>query len=285
MTTISISTSHLYCVVFADARVKSTVVVFRGACTLKALASFVPGVTRPSKLQVHDQTRVWGSVYACLIEVAPIIIHAIEELKKSQNVIVTGHSLGGGLATLFAFVYAKSERVPVQCVTFGAPRVFNSEGCREFDETKLITHRRYTVVNDPVPYLPRGEYDHPSNMCLLPPSPKPHVTYLGISYAVPCTDTIEEGLCRVSFQGSTSVFHLKHLATFNKYIHDDVIDMVDFFEKLKKGPIDPPSCRVKTKRVRIRTWRQFRRERSRRQRGKTGKGPSLTYDIINDRID
>ena len=283
MTAISITTSRLHCFVFADTRLNSTVVVFRGACTLKALASFVPGLTPPTKMHVAEDTRVWSTVYTCLVEVAALILHAIEEL-KSPNVIVTGHSLGGGLATLFALLYAKSERAPVQCVTFGAPRVFNSEGCREFDENKWIRHRRYAVINDPVPFLPRGDYAHPANTCLLPPCPNPHMTYLGMSFAVPCTDKMEEGMCRVSLKESF-VFHLKHLVTSNKYLHDDFIDTVDLFERLKKGPIDPPVCKVKTKRVRIRTWRQLRRNRSRRQRGKTGKGPTLCENIINDRID
>lgn len=254
MTTISISTSHLYCVVFADARVNSTVVVFRGVCTLKSLVSLVPRLTLPTKIPVSEETRVWGSVYARLVDVAPLIIHAIEEL-KSENVIVTGHSLGGGLAALFAFLYAKSERAPVQCVTFGAPRVFNPAGCREFNENKLIRHRRYVVVNDPVPFLPRGDYDHPANVCLLPPSPNPHVAYFGMSYAAPNED-MEEGMCRVSFKESV-VFHLKQLATSNKYLHDDVV----VFSELKTGPIP---CGAKTKRVRVRTWRQRRRNRSRK---------------------
>jgi hypothetical protein len=215
-----------------------------------------------------------------MIEVAPLIIHAIEEL-KSPNVIVTGHSMGGGMATLFAFLYAKSERAPVQCITFGAPRVFNPAGCREFDENKLIRHRRYAVVNDPVPFLPRGDYGHPTNMCLLPPSPNPHVTYMGMSFAGACDDNVEEGMCRVCFDGVVS-FNLTHMTKnipLNKYLHDDVADTVDFFEKLKTtmGTMEIPMtdnylmhCGQKTKRVRNRTWRQYRQIRSRRQRCKTG---------------
>lgn len=275
MKSISITTHRLHCVVFADPRLNSTVVVFRGASSLKALASLVPGLTSPPKLFVSVETQVWCTVYASIIEVAPLIIHAIEEL-KSSNVIVTGHSLGGGLATLFAFLYAKSQRALVQCVTFGAPRVFNPAGCREFDENKLIRHRRYAVINDPVPFLPRGDYDHPANACLLPPSPNPHVTYMGMSFAAPCDD-MEDGICRVSFKEAIRVFHLTHLVTSNRYLHDDVVDMVDFFDKLKTEPIDPPvPCGVKTRRVRTRTWRQLRRGRSRRQRGKTGKGYKIS---------
>ena len=285
MTVMSITTSHLHCVVFADTRVNSTVVVFRGACTLKELATLVPGLTTPPKLFVSPNTLVWGKVYASMIEVAALIIHAVNEL-KSPNVIVTGHSLGGGLATLFAFLYAKSVRAPVQCVTFGAPRVLNSAGCREFDENKFIKHRRYAVINDPVPFLPRGDYDHPSNVCLLPPSPNPHVAYLGMSFAVPWDDKIEEGMCRVWLNGPVS-FNLAHLnknIPLNKYLHDDVPVTVDFFEKLKTsvGTVEIPMtdnylihCGQRTKRVRNRTWRQFRRNRSRRQRGRTGKGSPL----------
>ena len=270
MASISITTSRLHCVAFADTRLNSTVVVFRGASSLKALASLVPGLTPPPKLFVSPETRVWGKVYASLVEVAALIIHAIQEW-KSPNVIVTGHSLGGGLAALFAFLYAKSERAPVQCVTFGAPRVFNPAGCREFDENKLIRHRRYAALNDPVPFLPRGDYAHPANACLLPPSPNPHVTYMGMSFAAPCDDT-EDGICRVSFKDAARVFHVTHLVTSNRYLHDDVADTVDFFEKLKTESPPPGLPGKKTRRVRARTWRQLRR-RSRRQKGKTGRGP------------
>jgi hypothetical protein len=273
MKSTSITTSRLHCVVFADTRLNSTVVVFRGASSLKALARLVPRLTPPPKLFVSAETRVWGAVYASIIEVAALVIHAIEEW-KSPNVIVTGHSLGGGLATLFAFLYAKSERAPVQCVTFGAPRVFNPAGCREFGENTLIRHRRYAVLNDPVPFLPRGDYDHPANACLLPPSPNPHMTYMGMSFAVPW-DEMEDGICRVSFKDAARVFHVTHLVTANKYLHDDVADTVDFFEKLKTESPPPGLPGKKTRRVRARTWRQLRR-RSRRQKGKTGRGPPLS---------
>lgn len=74
------------------------------------------------------------------------------------KLVIAGHSLGGALAVLAArglAVLGPTEhmplsRVPLDLVTFGAPRVFDPDGCRAYP----VLGRHYVYGADPVPHLP-----------------------------------------------------------------------------------------------------------------------------------
>ena len=67
---------------------------------------------------------------------------------------ITGHSLGGALALLAAWLF-KRRFVPVHEVcTFGAPRIGNREACAAFDREFTGRIFRYVNGRDPVPKLP-----------------------------------------------------------------------------------------------------------------------------------
>ena len=97
----------------------------------------------------------------------------IEELQSHnfERVIITGHSLGGALASLFGF-YLKQYKpnlvnVPIHIVTFGACCVFDAPGRNEFnnflnisDGKPVFTLDRVTSNFDPVIVLP-ADLDHP----------------------------------------------------------------------------------------------------------------------------
>jgi hypothetical protein len=69
------------------------------------------------------------------------------------QIYVTGHSLGGALATLCAYDIAQTSKVPVGIYTFGSPRVGNQVFSDAF--VKLIPNSiRVTNMKDPVPHLP-----------------------------------------------------------------------------------------------------------------------------------
>lgn len=83
-----------------------------------------------------------------------------DDKKNGWHVFVTGHSLGGALATLFALDFVKSVKsgnrhrgVTTTMVNFGSPRVGNRGFCEEYDE--LVTDS-IRIVNrgDLVPTLP-----------------------------------------------------------------------------------------------------------------------------------
>lgn len=73
---------------------------------------------------------------------------------EGQSVWITGHSLGGALATLTAKRLAQFMD-PVHCITFGQPRV----GDPEFFENYKVKHHRYVNELDVIPKLPpRGVF-------------------------------------------------------------------------------------------------------------------------------
>lgn len=72
---------------------------------------------------------------------------------------MTGHSLGGALAT-HAAIQLLSENIPVdQFYTFGSPRVGDNKFSTWFD-SYLKTNNRFRVTHgrDPVPHLPPADF-------------------------------------------------------------------------------------------------------------------------------
>lgn len=76
--------------------------------------------------------------------------------------LLTGHSLGGAIATLAAarFAYADPELL-ITLYTFGSPRVGNAQFSKTLD-ARLDGHYRYSHALDPVPWVPFlfGRYRH-----------------------------------------------------------------------------------------------------------------------------
>tara|TARA_B110000259_G_C13932692_1_gene369583 strand:+ start:226 stop:909 length:684 start_codon:yes stop_codon:yes gene_type:complete len=81
-------------------------------------------------------------------------VHQMANVDTSTHIMVTGHSLGGALATLCALDLAiTNPSLDVDCITFGSPRV----GCKRF--VKLFTDRVHKHVrcvhnNDLVTKIP-----------------------------------------------------------------------------------------------------------------------------------
>jgi predicted lipase len=83
-------------------------------------------------------------------------IHDYVRTHAISGITVTGHSLGGALATLCAvdIQYNFSEQVKIAAYTFGAPRVGNS-GFRESFNRRVPDSYRFVYGMDVVPALPR----------------------------------------------------------------------------------------------------------------------------------
>jgi len=82
------------------------------------------------------------------------------KLRAVPRVIVTGHSLGGGLALLFALDMAITMTIKATVRTFGALRVFNKKGAKLFNRT-LPDTILFRSDGDIVPTLPKIGYKHP----------------------------------------------------------------------------------------------------------------------------
>ncbi|NJO41805.1 MAG: lipase family protein [Cyanobacteria bacterium CRU_2_1] len=81
------------------------------------------------------------------------ISDVLHNLPKNITLYVTGHSLGGALATLAAF-HAKEYHSDVQLYTFGSPRVVNQAFAQKINQR--LVGQIYRVVNhvDIVPRIP-----------------------------------------------------------------------------------------------------------------------------------
>lgn len=78
----------------------------------------------------------------------------LTRVSGAQSVIITGHSLGGALATLCADA-AADMGVDVDAVyTFGSPRVGNGEFARQYNEELADVTFRIVNARDPVSHAP-----------------------------------------------------------------------------------------------------------------------------------
>jgi hypothetical protein len=87
----------------------------------------------------------------------------IKELKKiaanHDRILITGHSLGGALATLFSYYVAEAfPKIAVQLITVGAPRVGDLHFADAL-ETKLHLIYRVAARCDPIPTTPDRLWD------------------------------------------------------------------------------------------------------------------------------
>lgn len=85
----------------------------------------------------------------------PLLAAVEAELKSNDRPLwITGHSLGGALALLAAWLF-KRRFIPVHEVcTFGAPMIGNAAACTAFDREFTGRIFRYVNGRDPVPKLP-----------------------------------------------------------------------------------------------------------------------------------
>jgi hypothetical protein len=94
-------------------------------------------------------------------KITEFIDKELKENNEIKNIVYTGHSLGGGLATIALMNYShKYPNLKHVCVTFGAPRVGNKDFRIRFNNSCSFS-KRYVNYYDPVPSLPFSlRYSH-----------------------------------------------------------------------------------------------------------------------------
>jgi hypothetical protein len=117
---------------------------------------------------------MWHQIFGCSMFSTPSSVHRgfamhlydsqseIHEIVDSslrknpaQTIVVTGHSLGGAVANLYAYRLAKRcPEVNVQCYTFGSPRVGNIAYAKACDAMPNLTHIRTKNEGDLVTMIP-----------------------------------------------------------------------------------------------------------------------------------
>jgi predicted lipase len=90
--------------------------------------------------------------------------NTIDELSlkyQTTNILITGHSLGGAIASLFAFdIYYHSFPYHIESlITFGSPRVGN-DYFSEYMHSFKITSYRITHYYDIVPHVPEEFFNY-----------------------------------------------------------------------------------------------------------------------------
>lgn len=89
------------------------------------------------------------------------ILTLMEQLPADKPLFITGHSLGGALATLAAADIAANTPIKSPIVyTFGAPRVGDPKFVRNYNNL-VGTHWRFQNEYDIVPHLPTLVYQSP----------------------------------------------------------------------------------------------------------------------------
>lgn len=109
---------------------------------------------------------VEAGFYKLYEELYPFVFDTIDKLSQkyeTNQLLMTGHSLGSSLASLFAYNFSKND-YNITIVTFGSPRVGNYEFVEDF-VSKNITSFRITHYYDIIPHLPqcRLNYHHIPN--------------------------------------------------------------------------------------------------------------------------
>jgi hypothetical protein len=216
---VTIDTSNYGSVfIFGDQRAPNIInVVFRGTSNKKSASSYLnPKSWSPTTIATFKNgkngkeypLKVMMGVYKLLNEMTNTIMNAVVQVSQwlnpkadpgSLKILTTGHSLGGALATLFAFKYviqisadagfkAKYPMLDpsIACFSLGSPRVLGENASVFFcllttqnSTLKLstgledrkgaipatikgrITYIRSTTLHDPIPALPKAGYEHP----------------------------------------------------------------------------------------------------------------------------
>ena len=119
------------------------------------------------KRQLHDDVYVhkgfWNQLhinenYEKIKKILDELL-AIEE-NKDFEIIITGHSLGAALSTLFGYEYSREIPQKVTVVSFASPRVGDEGWRKAFDAQENLTHYRISNNRDVVTAAPMFWYKH-----------------------------------------------------------------------------------------------------------------------------
>lgn len=135
------------------------IICFKGTDSLKDWEynlDFLPIKLKDTELKVHGGFYKHFNSLRCKLK---------EEMNDSTKLILTGHSLGGALATLAGcYVHSFVPNILKKVITFGSPRVMCTEFCNWYNERLAKKTIRIYDIFDPVPHLPPHgpvfEYEH-----------------------------------------------------------------------------------------------------------------------------
>ncbi|KAF2654918.1 alpha/beta-hydrolase [Lophiostoma macrostomum CBS 122681] len=130
------------------------VVSFRGSRSVRNWLTDVEFPTVPTTICAGCDAS--DGFWSSWLEAQDQVVAAVSEAQKafpSYRVVVTGHSLGGALASLGAGALRNSG-VAADLYTYGSPKVGNAALATYLSGTSTGSNYRVTHKNDPVPRLP-----------------------------------------------------------------------------------------------------------------------------------
>ncbi|KAI9292198.1 alpha/beta-hydrolase [Neoconidiobolus thromboides FSU 785] len=141
-----------------DHKNRNVIIAFRGSANLKNWLQNVK-ILKSELLPDNPEVQVHLGFKQCMGALRPNYLPVISNLLKTYpnyHLIVTGHSLGGAVASLAAADLYFTLKLPserVKLFTYGEPRVGNNEFAKWYD---LLPYYSSRVVNknDIVPRLP-----------------------------------------------------------------------------------------------------------------------------------
>ncbi len=121
----------------------------------------------------YEAAKIHKGFALAYASVAERVMTCIKRLidQKPRPVFLTGHSLGGALATICSldvWIKLRISRRQIFVSTFGSPRVGNEAFSRIYDSV-IALHWRIVVDSDMVAKLPKGMFRHVGKKVLLTP--------------------------------------------------------------------------------------------------------------------
>jgi hypothetical protein len=159
-------------------------VVFKGSSSIRDFKNDLALIKTPlSKIpELCDLAgTTHGGFYSHMKDEVADILETVKTYAATAEVVyVTGHSLGGAMATLFGMMLAnareKGDAIPViHTITFGAPNLFSDDARNEFNRfllkrigddpiltlTRVVSGATDEPINDYIVSLPGLGYSHP----------------------------------------------------------------------------------------------------------------------------
>ena len=138
-------------------------IAFRGTNSYRDIFVNLYFIRKPMYLKNIEESKfplVHNGFYNQFLELKPDI-DKILETYTGKDIYITGHSLGGSLATIACLNYQMEyPDKNFYCVTFGSPRVGDYYFSKYFNEHIKYSYR-FVNDNDPVPCLPSAwNYRH-----------------------------------------------------------------------------------------------------------------------------
>lgn len=135
-------------------------VAFRGSSSIKDfLIDLNVDKMCIGKIEIHQgfyMQLFYSSIYVnFLLDLSKII-----DENPTHEIYITGHSLGGALATLFGYTLTNLTNRDINVVSFASPKVGNDHWRNHFNNKPNLKHNRIIISNDPAPHFPSFDYYH-----------------------------------------------------------------------------------------------------------------------------